>query len=313
MRKKALLALTIATAILNSSPEAIASEKNAPTKSLSASISDFAADKQMAPEYRAQQLIGFASHLLRGESSAYVENMLSRKKASRSGTSLDEGSNSLIGWSRSTSQYVKAGSMMNSKLTDEQKALAELATAEATKLAAVSQLKHALPLEFAIASLLKRLDKPDELESCNGRIEKLVTRCEKEKKLDPAEIKAAAAVLNYGAGSAEAASLGDDGSKTFSKMTEVKFRENESRRRRAIALLDKLPSSDHDRRMAHRNLVMMYRAQGDTDAAEKEKQVLFQLVGITDDSILKPTRAGCGHVVWWRTHTVDLGFDCGMG
>jgi hypothetical protein len=49
------------------------------------------------------------------------------------------------------------------------------------------------------------------------------------------------------------------------------------------------------------------------ELAEKEKQILFELVGLHDDTILFPRSVGCGHVVWWEKEPNIFAVECGMG
>jgi hypothetical protein len=52
---------------------------------------------------------------------------------------------------------------------------------------------------------------------------------------------------------------------------------------------------------------------GKPELAERQKQVLFELVGVNDDSILYPQSIMCGQVAWWHPEKVEVGGACGMG
>lgn len=314
IRKNALLAIAVATGMMHSSPPAPAVDAGVSFESFNKSVHSFAVNRTMPSEYRARQLISFAVYLLRGQSSANAERLyLNSRGAKQLSFVPEDGAGMMSSWANNEVRYLQSGfRRLEKTATAEQKSIAESAVIEAEKLAAVSKLKDALPLEFAISSLWKNLDKTDALQRSNRRIEKLLIRCERKSKPDSDEIRAAAAVLNFWAGSI-GTGLGINGAKSFRKQSETEFRRSETSRLRAIKLLDRLPSSDHQRRMAHRDLAVMYMAQNENELAEKEKQILFQLVGVADDSILMPKAGGCGQLVWWRHQTVSLGFLCGLG
>lgn len=60
-------------------------------------------------------------------------------------------------------------------------------------------------------------------------------------------------------------------------------------------------------------MVLWYSYLNKPDEANREKQELFDLVGIHDDRILFPQIGACGHVVWWVTEFAQENFGCGMG
>ncbi|MBI1268693.1 MAG: hypothetical protein GC193_14825 [Cryomorphaceae bacterium] len=78
-------------------------------------------------------------------------------------------------------------------------------------------------------------------------------------------------------------------------------------------LADKLAEDSHFRRKAHRDMVLWYQQQGMSKAAQTEKEVLFDLVGIEDDRILYPLRVGCAKLIWWKDDSISETGACGMG
>jgi hypothetical protein len=82
---------------------------------------------------------------------------------------------------------------------------------------------------------------------------------------------------------------------------------------RGLKIVDRLPSSDHSRRKAHRDMVLWYRQVGMMQPAEEQKLILFGLVGIENDSILYPQSGACGHPAWWMKPGYLSDTHCGMG
>jgi hypothetical protein len=89
--------------------------------------------------------------------------------------------------------------------------------------------------------------------------------------------------------------------------------ESEKLKLRAAAMADRLNSKSDIRRKAHRDLSLWYSRIGKIEVAEREKQILFELVGCKKDSILYPQSGMCGHLVWWNPEPVSFAERCGMG
>jgi hypothetical protein len=77
-------------------------------------------------------------------------------------------------------------------------------------------------------------------------------------------------------------------------------------------MIDRLDAKHLVRWMAHRDLVLWYRELGKLDLAEKQKQILFELVGLNDDRILYPKKRRMGRLVWWLLTAMSMGCACGM-
>ncbi|HEY9774871.1 MAG TPA: hypothetical protein V6C81_14000 [Planktothrix sp.] len=92
------------------------------------------------------------------------------------------------------------------------------------------------------------------------------------------------------------------------------FKRSEQLMLRSVAIADRLDGQSQVRRLAHRNLALWYAQVGKPELAEEQKQILFGLVGIKDDSILYPQSAGCGsEPIWWHVEKIAVVRFCGMG
>lgn len=312
MRKKALLAVLLASVVLNSSQASLAVENDS-TVSLKTRIKTFSESNEVPPERRCCQLVSFAFQMLSGQECSVASGYwLNPKKLNRESFFV-EGSDQLNSWARGISVGARWPVLLSQKFSPSQREVAELALEEAAKLAKRSTLKYALPLSMSITSVFKLLGDSEAAHDCSVLTEELVERCEREKTSSADEVRAAAAVLNSNADPVSGSGSFAVGATHFYKASNTEFQKSRSLRLRAAALLDRLPATDHERRMAHRNLALMYMVQGESELADKEKMILFELVGIADDSILNPQSAGCGHVIWWRSTRVSTGSACGMG
>ncbi|MDR3615997.1 MAG: hypothetical protein P4L53_20740 [Candidatus Obscuribacterales bacterium] len=95
--------------------------------------------------------------------------------------------------------------------------------------------------------------------------------------------------------------------------TEKEFQQSEKLKLRAAVLADRLPAKNNLRRMNHRDLAIWYAELGKTELADKQKQALFELVGVKDERILYPQPGACGSFVWWTIKPPQFGGGCGMG
>jgi hypothetical protein len=312
MRKKALVAVLLASVVLNSSQASLAVENDS-SVSLKTRVKTFSESSLVPPERRCYQLVSFAFQMLRGQESSLASGYWLNPEKLKRESFFVEGSNELNSWARDMSVSARSRVLFSRTVLPAQLEAAGLALKEAVKLAKRSELNFALPLSLAITVVFKLVGNEEAVQSCSRLTEELLQRVESEKASSADEIRAAAAVLNSNADSVTGVSSILLSATHFHKSSETEYQRSRSLRLRAAALLDLLPATDHERRLAHRNLAMLYMAQGESELADKEKLILFELVGIADDSILNPQSAGCGHVIWWRSTRVSTGFSCGMG
>jgi hypothetical protein len=101
--------------------------------------------------------------------------------------------------------------------------------------------------------------------------------------------------------------------KAGTSTTEADFKAAEKLKLRGAAIADRLNATDHIRRKAHRDLAIWYSELGKEEKAKKEKQILFKLIGSSDDRLLYPQSQTCGHPVWWEMHQRGPIIKCGIG
>lgn len=316
MREKALLAVMLAAGVVGFAQSAIAVDAGADeqSESIRFSIHSVAENKEIAPADRAYRLVLFANQLQNGGSASDAQVQLLRDESTTYRRSLEEGSSKMSALAYSICRSAKSPVRKGVTSSIQRRELAVSALTSAVALAPGCDRKSAMPIYQSAGSLFEALNKTESARQCDEQLEKLIKQCEEDKNLDVEEVRAAAAALNtMGSSAASFSFWGRNAAKTFSKTSDEEFRRNERYRLRALTLLDRLPASDHQRRLGHRDLAVMYAAQGETELADKQKQVLFDLVGIADDSILNPQNTGCGQITWWRIKKVSTGMLCGMG
>jgi hypothetical protein len=168
-----------------------------------------------------------------------------------------------------------------------------------------------------IASYLSRMTGNSQNEQkCNRILNDAIQTCEGSKTVNSSQIKVVAQILNSMAYGLIPIQIPDNHSllRQQTIVFDVKyFDESEKLKLRAAALLDRLPSTDHERRKAHRDLALWYLKLGKDEKSLKEKQELFTLIGVEDDRMLYPTSGMCGHSNWWEVGTAVMGGLCGMG
>jgi hypothetical protein len=181
-----------------------------------------------------------------------------------------------------------------------------------------------LDLYFIASHLFESAGNNVGLRECNRILEKCIRSCEQNQLIDEKQIMAASSILDSMADCVIYVDIPNEGTIGGPSMyvtkiggdafTEADFKKCEKLKLRALAMVDRLDAKNHLRRMAHRNLTLWYTRLGKTELAEKQKQTLFDLVGIRDDRILQPISQGCGHVIWWQDPSKrSMGGYCGMG
>jgi hypothetical protein len=175
-----------------------------------------------------------------------------------------------------------------------------------------------LNMYFIASRLFQKVRNADGMRKCNKVLERVFQSCEGSSSPNEESIKAAVSVLNSMAYGFIPYQI-PDRLPQFERQLEIKpfseqdFRECEKLKLRALAMAERLPPTNQLRRKAHRDLALWYMHFGKREMAEKEKQVLFELVGTNDDRILYPQMVACGRLVWWETETRIVSSDCGMG
>jgi hypothetical protein len=329
-RGKALMAIVFAGGMLNSQLPSLAESNSATTDSV---MQQIATSTQMQPETRAFFLLKLASRYITSGDKSVVDAEF-KQIADKPNIPWPYGKHSREDIRTS---WITGMSLESYLRLDEIRAKPEarhgaqstpdenLAAADAAIRKALAQLDQSTDafakttMYFIASRLFQRLGNSDGEQECNRDLEKAFKSCEGIYACDEEQIKAAVLILNFMADTITPVQLPTSDlngrpilSSTVKSFPESDLKTSEKLKLRAVAMADRLGSTNHVRRLAHRNLALWYMALGRIDMAEKEKQILFELVGCKDDTILFPIQAACGHEVWWEKHTGMGGF-CGMG
>jgi hypothetical protein len=332
MRSKAMLAIVFAGGLLNSPmPTQSASE----SKSADSVIQQIADNAQLTPEDQAYYLLMIASCYLKGDSQTAVDaQFTSAAKQTNRGSlySKRQWECPLVYWADKVSEDLPTdGKKIENKsnlkpIPDESSALADKALNQAfTELDKVSQKFEKLNMYYIASRLFQEMGNIDGMRKCNKILEQAFRSCEGRSPIeDEDQVKAASSILNSMANGFIAVHIPNEKPTVrrslpqiqVTPFTEKDFKESERLKLRALAMVDRLAPKNHLRRKAHRDLALWYTQLGKRKLAEKQKQVLFELVGRSDDSILYPQSASCGQLVWWEPEDIKMGTTselCGMG
>lgn len=335
MRRRTLLALAFAGGTLQI-PLSVAAE-NVKTASSDSVIERLDADSKISPELRAYYFLSYANSLLDGVQKEDVLNSedLARREFLRIHTT-----SMYTEWRREITILTDFAAR-DFKYQGQPTAIK--VPAENTKLAtsliqaAIDNLSHCtdeiskLKLQFAASRLLKKTGDIDASSQINTTVWKTIKSCEEgNEKPDAVRILAAYELLNTLANAKVSIQIPDtvrpkqpEGTVNANKILlsaqsklvfdEKDVKESEALKKKAIKIIDQLDKNDHTRRKAHRDLVLWYGALGKEVEADKEKQVLFDLVGIHDDRILFPCQGPCPGAVWWVVEMSENAYSCGRG
>ncbi len=324
LRRKALLAVIFAASVIGSD-QATASERN--VESTESIVQQLTNHSQAKPEMRALYLFIVANHLLNGSSKAQMEAQFGPVVNSRSW--YPKNFNQLVvSWAEQISLDARDADYGKTKaqtkpatqpMAAEESSLTNSAIKEALALIDSSpDIFTKLHFTFMASRLYQKLGNTDGMLQCRKILEEAFQASEKNSSVDSEQIKATASILNsmaYGFIPLRIADYQQEPKKPLKPFTEADFKASEELKLRAAAFADRLAHTDHVRRKAHRDLALWYLELGKSESAEREKQVLFELVGAKDDSLLIPQIRGCGQLVWWEKAQPGLGreFSCGMG
>jgi len=325
MRKKALLAILFAGSVFSSPLPAICDDTVASPASAIQQISN---QSEIASEIRAYYLLLLAQEYLAGGDRTAVEaRYISELNQQRSRWLMARPERfefMLTSWANQVSRAVHVSAAESAKhdvnpqsVVHKNSILSDQAISAALKLLEPSTDRFAkLNMYFIASCLYQKSGNADGMRNCEKVLTEAFRSCERPSSFNENQIKAASSVLNamaYGIIPIhiEARPLPSKQPYIFA---EQDFQESERLKLRAIAMVDRLALTDDLRRRAHRDLVLWYEKLGKEDAAKNQMQVLFELVGCKDESILYPQAGACGHLVWWRkTEKLILSDVCGMG
>ena len=310
MKKRAFLAIAIASNLLNSSLPALAQNKAETTDSVVQKIVD---DTQMTAEVRAYYLLRIASDCLadskknkvaaqyaavaNGQDKTYI--FMSRRWEAFIGPWADQVA--LEGCTPAHGTNAVASAIIQKAVTQLDKSSNKLAK---------------LNLYFIASRLFQKAGNNEGMQQCNKVLNDVFASCEKSAVVDEDQTSAAISVLNIMANGLITVNIPDfkQSEKTPVKpFSEKEFIASEKLKLRGIAMADRLDTKSHTRRKAHRDLALWYLQLGKTGQAEKQKLILFDLVGFKDDDLLYPQSKGCGQLVWWEKEKNQAAYACGMG
>lgn len=205
----------------------------------------------------------------------------------------------------------------HSELLTENRADADRAIdAALAQLHKSSKKAEALQMYYIAACLSRMTGKIQNEEKCNRVVNAAIKYCEGGAGEDYAQINAVATILNAMAYGLTPIRIPEGNWSVPAQKEPIDmphFEQSEKLKLKAVAMLDRLSPGDHDRRKAHRDMSLWYSQLGRDDKALKEKQVLFKLVGVSDDRIMYPQAKGCGRLVWWTAGRANSARLCGMG
>lgn len=198
--------------------------------------------------------------------------------------------------------------------------LAEIAVDRAVNLLGDSETGYSrLNLYFIASCTYKRLGAIKKMHNCDEVIEKAIKGCESNTSSNEEQVESVVSVLDAMSYGYVPIRIFDWKNVIYEKKSgkqnysEKDFKAAERLRLRALALVDRLESGSHLRRKAHRDMVLWYERTGKANLAERQKTILFELVGVQSDKILYPQSSGCGNVIWWKAETIRAHIACGMG
>lgn len=275
------------------------------------------AETSITPEGRAYHLLRFMRSVMQDENASVLKENF---HYANEPVYFFRDSNVLANW---------ANELLTAKIADgEQKPgknakVAEHALKEAmVQLSKSSKNSIKLQLYFIASILAKRAGMQDVARECDGHVTSAITACEVAKLIDEEQIAAAMSVLNSMAYAVIPFRIPDrepvGKTSVQSDVTTpgaIKFQKCEQLKLRAVSLADRLPETSHARRKAHRDMAIWYMQFGKAALADKQKKILFKLVGVNDDRILYPSSGICGSLSWWHLAAANnvVAVKCGRG
>jgi len=329
IRKEALFAIAFASGILGAPAPALCDTVSQTNSSFADSIEK---NNGIKPELRAYYLLRIANGYLEGDTEAHLQKLYAHasKATDRDWPTFERRPEDVLNVFMSTVCSVGSHAQKRKKteansVSNENIAVANSLIGNVLTVLSTSNNEYLkLNLVMIASQLFRKAENADGIKRCNEILDKGILDCEENVIPDTKQIKAAMSVLNFRADRILHVPIYDtDPSKIASnselnpvstkagEYSENDFRDSQTLRLRAVELADRLEVTEHLRRKAHRDMSLWYQQLGKAEAADKHKQILFELVGVKDDKILYPLNGMCGHLVWWQLY-VTGGF-CGMG
>ncbi|MBP9092269.1 hypothetical protein KBI23_14670 [bacterium] len=329
-RTKALLAVAFAGSMLTSQLPALCQQPPADPSSASFSssmIEVIATNAISTPEEKAYYLLQLAHSYLSGSNPTNFETYI-KARLGPTGNCRP-----LYGWGRGEHPLVSLANDV-SVLSHSAASTAQFG-AGLKRFPVESRAVTDKAVEAAIAQLGQGFKNPEALnmyliasclsqitgntlneQKCNKVLNEAIQACEADNVVDSVQIKIVSSILNSMAYGLVPIRIPDYQEQSPVKVPTFGMKdvdECERLKLRATAILDRLPTTDQARRKAHRDLSLWYSYFGKCEESLKEKQELFNLVGVKDDRILYPQSGACGHLVWWSAEKLGHTGSCGMG
>lgn len=323
-RSRAVLSLMFASGLLTASLSSVAGTK---VTLRERAVQRIGSAAKVSVQGRSLNLLNFARSVLDGadldqivkdENLYEVEPTYLLQLNYNGNPYLDDWSESLV-----LQDGLRSALNTTSAPTTERLILADHATQLSVKLQKEAPESATKLHKYFIASLLfRRIGNTQGALECERLIEQSIEDCETNTDSSPEAIKQAVSVLNLMAFRLAPVTIPNavNSSPSLSKHAGVApvidataASKSERLRLRALDLADRLQSSDHVRRKAHRDMVFWYRHFDKQNLAEEQKQILFELVGVSDDKILFPVSQFCGRAIWWTAAAGQVAALCGMG
>lgn len=323
-RTKALLAIAFAGSMLTSQLPAVGQES---PKASSSVIEGITKNVRGTPEVKAYYLLQLAYCYISGGNAAALETQLKAGFGHLGNSNLfnfsPRGEHPLVSLARRVSLLSHSSFAVDKSETGKKKISSEdRAVADKAIEAAIAQLGQSfrntetLNLYLVASGLSRMTGNTQNEQKCTKALNEAIRACEASKTVDSVRIKVVASILNSMAYGLIPISISDYQAPTPEQANFVdmkNFDESERLKLRAAALLDRMPASDQERRKVHRDLTLWYLQLGKGEKARNEKQELFNLVGVKDDSILYAQPGTCGHPLWWSVAKIVDHTQCGMG
>lgn len=327
-RNRALLAIAFASSIASSPLPTLCGNSAESTSAIGQRI---AKNAHLSPEAKVFYLLSLARDYITGSDKKQIESSFHYATTQPNSSIFRDprsGRHLLDNWTKQVSEgnffieQVNYTTLNQTELKKGNYALANSAIDLAvTQLEKSTDAYAKLNMYFVALRMYEKTQNAEGASKCKRIIEENVQSCETNAVIDEQRIEACYAVLNLMAALTVPVSISDREQKVdpsqrkliVNSYSEKLFRESEKLRLRAVAITDRLDKEKHLRRKAHRDMSLWYLKLDETALAEKQKEVLFDLVGIHDDRILYPLEAGCGHLVWWKKENDGFGVECGMG
>jgi hypothetical protein len=336
-RQKALLAIAFASGTFHAAQPALpqnesdSAEVISQPASIDSSVRRIADSKKATPEIRAYYLLMIAPNCLIDSVDGVVQlektfETFAVPRSSDHFLEIRDG-NMLLNFADSllNDEVLKSNSR---SVTMERSTRADMVTLEALRQIDQSPAtSNKLYAYLAASRLFAKTGNLNEMRRCNTVLNEFLRSAETPANSDEKQLQLAASILNSMAFALVPLKVWDRAPRIHAgrpprtevmTYTEKNFKESEKLKFRAINLIDRLQATNFLRRKAHRDLALWYEGLDKTTLADKQKQILFELVGRKDENLLYPQTVACGQLDWFPKPASDGKvvarlIGCGMG